>query len=426
MKKNRLRVFMTILATTMACAFLIVLASVGFGIQKTMTEEVKSQQVLTEVTVQGKETDEGSEQLTKENLKELAETDNVTAVVRRNYVDMPVEVTFEDRKADVYPTIITNMEEEFKANLALKKGEVPKKKNEVIVGYHFAKTLLTEEEQQKYQEAMETSDGQIEEPTGYEGNLIGKEFTMNLTKDVDGEVETKSYTFKISGVSKEPTRDWMQDQGIYINDEFREEILTFINTEEETVDDIPYTEVFVYASGIEQVEQVTNDIKDKGYMVYSITEELNSINLFFTIFKAGLIFVGTIAVLIASIGIFNTMTMAVTERTQEIGIMKALGAQPNVIRRLFLMESAYIGIVGSIIGVAISYAISFAVNMLLPLVVGSALGEEGQIEFTFSYIPVSLVLISAGISIGVAMISGFRPAVKATNINVLSALRREL
>jgi acetoin utilization transport system permease protein len=426
MKKNRLRVFMTILATTMACAFLIVLASVGFGIQKSMTEEIKSQQIITEVNVQAKESNGKVEAIKKENLDELAETDNVTAVVRRNSIDMPVEVTFEDRKGEVYPTI-TNMEEELKGNLALEKGEVPKSENEVIVGYHFAKLLLTKEENEKYQKEMESSDGPIEEPAGYEGDLVGKEINMTILKDVDGKEEKKSYTFKISGVGKAPSRDWFRDQSIYINDSLRDEILTFVSTDEnESVTDNPYSQVFVYASGLEHVAQVTDDLKEKGYMVYSITEELDSVNLFFNVFKAGLIFVGTIAVVIASIGIFNTMTMAVTERTQEIGIMKALGAQPGVIRRLFLMESAYIGIVGSVLGVAISYVISYAANMLLPIILNSATGNEGEIDFTFSYIPVSLVLISAAISIGVAIISGLRPAVKATNINVLSALRREL
>ena len=76
-------------------------------------------------------------------------------------------------------------------------------------------------------------------------------------------------------------------------------------------------------------------------------------------FKIGLIFVGVIAVLISAIGIFNTMTMAVTERTQEIGIMKAIGASPNVIRKMFLLESAYIGILGSVLGIIISYGVSF-------------------------------------------------------------------
>ena len=66
MKKNRLRVFMTILATTMACAFLIVLASIGFGVQKSMTEEIQSQQIITEVSVSGKQTEkEGYQQINK-------------------------------------------------------------------------------------------------------------------------------------------------------------------------------------------------------------------------------------------------------------------------------------------------------------------------------------------------------------------------
>jgi len=431
MKKNRLRVFMTILATTMACAFLIVLASIGFGVQKSMTEEIQSQQIITEVSVSGKQTEkEGYQQINKEHLEDLSKTENVTAVVRRNSIDLPVEVSLEDRKGEVWPTI-TNMQEELKANLSLEKGKVPQADNEIIVGYHFAKALLTENEKNEYQKKMESSPNEpAKEPTGYQGDLVGKEITMTITKETEeGKEEKKSFTFKIAGVGEAPARDWMQDQSIYINDVLREEILSFAMPVEEgsQVSGIPYSEVYVYASNLEAVEQVTTDLKDKDYMVYSITEELDSINLFFTFFKAGLIFVGTIAVIIASIGIFNTMTMAVTERTQEIGIMKALGAQPGIIRRLFLMESAYIGIIGATIGVLISYAISFAANKLLPIILQSATGGgTSEIDFTFSYIPISLVVISVAISIGVAMISGLRPAVKATNINVLAALRREL
>ncbi|WP_249661852.1 ABC transporter permease, partial [Lysinibacillus fusiformis] len=78
---------------------------------------------------------------------------------------------------------------------------------------------------------------------------------------------------------------------------------------------------------------------------------LDQMNVFFLVLKIGLIFVGTIAVLIASIGIFNTMTMAVTERTREIGVLKAIGASPKLIQRLFLMESTFIGILGTLIAV---------------------------------------------------------------------------
>jgi len=420
---------MTILATTMACAFLIVLASVGFGVQKSITEEIKSQQIITEVSVSGKVPNDTSEPelIDQSHLDELRNVENVSAVVHRNSIDLPVEVTLDDRTGEVRPTV-TNMEEELKANLVLEKGEVPQAKNEIIVGYHFAKTLLTTEEREEYQKQIESSTDEIIEPSGYEGELIGKELTMTILKEDEGKEEKKSFTFKITGVGQAPTRDYLQDQSIYISDELREEILSFVMSSDDVPSkDIPYSEVLVYAKSLETVNQVTNDLKDNGYLVYSITEELDSINLFFNFFKAGLIFVGTIAVIIASIGIFNTMTMAVTERTQEIGIMKALGAQPGIIRRLFLMESAYIGVIGAIIGVVISYGISFAANMLLPIILQSATGGEGRkIDFVFSYIPVSLVIISVAISLGVAMISGVRPAVKATNINVLSALRREL
>ncbi|MDE1455742.1 FtsX-like permease family protein, partial [Bacillus paralicheniformis] len=99
--------------------------------------------------------------------------------------------------------------------------------------------------------------------------------------------------------------------------------------------------------------------------------------------KIGLIFVGVIAVLISAIGIFNTMTMAVTERTQEIGIMKAIGASPNVIRKMFLLESAYIGILGSVLGVIISYGVSFLVNKIIPPIL-SSVSEGGASAADFS------------------------------------------
>ena len=150
-------------------------------------------------------------------------------------------------------------------------------------------------------------------------------------------------------------------------------------------------------------------------------------NMFFTVLKAGLIFVGTIAVLIASIGIFNTMTMAVTERTREIGVMKAIGARPKLIQRLFLMESAAIGVIGTVLAVVISYGVSMLANWLVPIIVMSSLGEEGgdNMNVLISVIPWQLVVISAAISIGVAMVSGWRPARKATQIDVIQALRQE-
>ncbi len=422
---------MTVLATTIGCAFLIVLASVGFGMQKSMQEELLTAQKLNEIQISGKETDAGFEQGNDQQIKELEDTKNVAAVVRRSYATTTGQTAAKlgDRTADFAPLLLTNMENEFKANLKLDSGEAPENDREVIVGHHFAASLLTDAERKKRDEQAQNSETAAEEPEGFQGELIGKEIVLTQTEQIDGKSETKSWTFTISGITKAPAKDYLQDATVYISDDWKEDMQAFAAKADgaDEIEPQDYNEIKVYTSSVEDVKGVTDSLKDKGYLVYSITEELENMNLFFNAFKAGLIFVGTVAVLIASIGIFNTMTMAVTERTQEIGIMKAIGAQPGVIRRIFLLESAFIGLLGALLGVIIAYAVSFAANFAIPLVLGAV--SEGSMEgvdFTFSYIPLSLVLIAGGISLGVALISGLRPAVKATNINVLSALRREL
>ncbi|KAA0546697.1 ABC transporter permease [Bacillus sp. BGMRC 2118] len=416
MKKNRLRVFMTILATTMGCAFLIMIASVGFGIHKSITEEIKKQQMLTEIQVNGSEDKNGYKEVTKEDVEKIKNIDGVKAVVARSSSMGQLEANFEDRKNEVNG-VITNMEEEIKAGMMLDRGRLPEKENEIVIGYHFASHLLTEKER--------TSESREGELKGYTGELLNKEISFTLTNEINEETVTKEFTFKVVGITKEPSRDWVVDTNVYVGESLREELIPSGSIPADL--EMPlYNQVNAYAINMQAVQSVTDELKDNDYLVYSVTEELEQLNMFFTALKAGLIFVGTVAVLIASIGIFNTMTMAVTERTQEIGIMKAVGAEPTIIKRLFLMESAYIGIMGSFIGVVISYAISILANKLIPIIINSTTNSEGPMDFTFSYIPVSLVLIATVISIGVAIISGLRPAMKATSINVLSALRREL
>lgn len=182
-----------------------------------------------------------------------------------------------------------------------------------------------------------------------------------------------------------------------------------------------------YATDMEAVKGVLKKLKAMNLSVYSVTEQLDQLNVFFLALKVGLIFVGTIAVLIASIGIFNTMTMAVTERTREIGVMKAIGAGPKLIQRLFIMESAYIGVLGTVIAIIISYIISFLANLALPKILDAVISDGGIEEagIRFSTIPWELVVIASLISIGVAVLSGWRPARKATKIDVIQALHQE-
>lgn len=419
MKRNKLRVATTILAATMGCAFLIVLASIGFGLHQTITDDVLDNNMVTEIEVAGKsdgETEIAPADIPATELQKIREMEHVLAVVERNQPDADTQIIIGERST-YSMAVLSSMQEEEKAGFALSEGQMPAKPTEVIVGFHMAERLLTEEEMEK--------EANGEEIQGFAGSLIGQTIQMELTpymNEGDEAREGETWEFVVTGIAEEPAKDWMTDNRVYADSSWGPVFNEALGLEES------FKNILVYADELQNVGGITNALKEDGYYVYSVTEELGSMNVFFTALKAGLIFVGTIAVLIASIGIFNTMTMAVTERTREIGVMKAIGAQPKLIRKLFLMESAAIGIIGTVLAVAISYAISLLSNWLIPMIVMSSLGEDRPDDFTLviSTIPWQLVLIASVISIGVAMVSGWRPARKATQIDVIQALRQEM
>lgn len=414
-KKNKMRVFMTVLAATMGTAFLIVLASVGFGLHETIRGEILSNRLVTQIEVYSSEMDE-------EKVIELKKRGHVKAVVFRQNIGTEQQSSIGNFTGN-NPLIVTDFKEEEKANFELQEGRLPERVNEVIVGSNFADYLLNQPD--------ENQDGEF---TTYDGKLIGEQFSYQISNN-EGEMIEEKMLLTIVGIGKKPAKDWEQDQKIYADTSIIPKLEKIYYThvdkpadEHSDAQQLFYGNVNVYADKLENVKAISTALKDDGYSVYSISDELDQLDVFFLALKAGLVFVGTIAILISSIGIFNTMTMAVTERTREIGVMKAIGADPKLIQRLFLMESAWIGIVGTVLAVVISYGVSIVSNYVLPIIVTAALGEEdfGDMTVTFSVIPWQLVVIASIISIGVAMISGWRPARKATKIDVINALRQEL
>lgn len=426
-KKNKMRVFMTVLAATMGCAFLIVLASVGFGLQDSIRKDILSNETVTKIQVFGETV------FTDEQVNEIKKIEHIETVLETISVNASAQSYFEDRET-TSELFVMNMQDFRQVNGKLFEGTYPTKPTEIIVGYHFGQTLLNEidrnviEEKNKKAEAEGTYyDGNEE---GHKGSLVGKEIDLSLVPYSSTDKESKKMTYTIVGVTKEPSYDWMTDNKVYMSALQKDALASnFAAINDETKEEeLFYSQFNIFADSMENVKPILEKLKEKGYSVYSVIEQLEEIDVVFLVLKIGLIFVGTIAVLIASIGIFNTMTMAVTERTREIGVLKAIGASPKLVQRLFLMESTFIGILGTVIAVAISYAISFATNALLPLVLEAATGEDafGTTDITFSFIPWQLVVIASAISIGVAMISGYRPARKATKIDVIQALRQEL
>lgn len=431
LKRNRLRVFTTVLATTMGCAFLIVLASIGFGLQGSMEREILTDQAVTEIQVY----EDGQN---KTNVDAIRKMENVRAVIPKTNTELMANVKFENR-ANSVNVKMTDFKEEDKVGRKLSEGRLPQNSNEIVVGYHFAENLLSKadlKEQEILNEKASENNTAVSEQVkkfGYKESLVGKTISVKLQTYESEKPINKELTFKVVGVTEKPAREWdIQNLILFSNDLKSDFYNIYKSSVKDSKDikpeeDIFYTELKVHATNLEAVKGVIAKLKDQGLSVYSITEQLDEINVIFLAFKVGLIFVGTIAVLIASIGIFNTMTMAVTERTREIGVMKAIGASPKLIQRLFLMESAWIGIIGTVIAIVISYGISFLSNWLLPIIIDMATDSNQfqEADIVFSHIPWQLILVASVISIGVALLSGWRPARKATKIDVIQALRQE-
>ena len=184
---------------------------------------------------------------------------------------------------------------------------------------------------------------------------------------------------------------------------------------------INYSNAKVKMNNKNNIGQAQLQIESMGFQVSSIKETIDQINQFFGIFQVILISFGGIAILVACLGMFNTLTISLIEKTREVGFMKALGTMRHDIYWLFTLESVLIGAIGSILGVAIGVLSGVALNYgIFALASGS-----GNQSVELFYIPMSLVLIILGISLLVSLLTGIYPARRAAKISPLNAMRYE-
>jgi putative ABC transport system permease protein len=132
--------------------------------------------------------------------------------------------------------------------------------------------------------------------------------------------------------------------------------------------------------------------------------------------------IGTLALLVASIGIANTMIMAVYERTREIGILKAVGASPGDIRKLFVAESSFIGLVGGVAGTVLGWLLGLGLNRLILAILR---WQELPVRGTFFVVTGWLVLLALAFATVVGLLSGLYPAARAARLDPIEALRYE-
>ncbi len=169
----------------------------------------------------------------------------------------------------------------------------------------------------------------------------------------------------------------------------------------------------------EELENVRRQITEMGFTVSALSDTIEEANKIFQAVQIVLSLFGAVALIVSAIGMFNTMTIALLERTQEIGIMKSLGASNKDVWKLFLVESVLIGFLGGISGIIVGLAggevSNFGINKLAHSLGGGAVD--------LFYTPSEFIMIILVFSTVVGFLTGLYPARRAARLNVLDALR---
>ena len=182
-----------------------------------------------------------------------------------------------------------------------------------------------------------------------------------------------------------------------------------------------YSSISVRVKNPAQVQGVEDAIKKMGFTTFSILDATRSLRQFFAVLDLFLGIFGSLALAVASIGIVNTLVMAILERRREIGIMKAIGASDGDVKRLFFAEAGAMGILGGIVGVALGWAIGQVIN----LGTNVYLKRQSLPPEHFWAVPWWLVGSAIFFAFVVSLVSGLYPAGRAARLDPVQALRYE-
>ena len=182
-----------------------------------------------------------------------------------------------------------------------------------------------------------------------------------------------------------------------------------------------YNAVTVKVNQAKHTQEVEDGIKQMGYMSFSVNDALRGAKNAFIFLDILLSLVGSIALAVSSLGIVNTMVMSILERTREIGIMKAIGASDEHIRRIFLIEASVIGVLGGLLGIAIGWTVGHIINFGANLYIQS----QGGTPATLFSLPLWLVSGAIAFSVVVSLIAGSYPAQRASRLDPIQALRHD-
>lgn len=276
-------------------------------------------------------------------------------------------------------------------------------------------------------------------------DIVGKAATIVLTREymIDDELKLEKKDVRVRVVGQlEKSDNWRYGNVAYAPLSLIKEMNDWLNrdrgdqsgegssrrTRDREQDEFVFDELTVKVESREMVESVVADLKKKGFEVWSPARELEQINKFFFVIQLILGGIAAISLLVASIGIVNTMIMSILERTKEIGIMKVIGATVYNIRWLFLMESGFIGLIGGLTGLGLAWGAVSLVNYFGKaggMMDGFMMGGGGGEMSNLAVIPTWLALFAIGFAFVIGLLAGIFPAIRASRLSALQAIRSD-
>lgn len=228
--------------------------------------------------------------------------------------------------------------------------------------------------------------------------------------------ETQSFHLQVIGISPER----MPAIQVSLNDRIAMKNWWFNSTN--ILDRDGYDSVTIRAADVSRANELSVQFRKEGFQVQSLELFVTAANRILTVVTIMFTMIGSIALLVATIGIANTMVMAIYERTREIGILKAMGASRGEVRQMFMLEAGFIGMIGGVCGLLIGWILGLGLNQAIEMF--SRLREQPIHGKFFLVTP----LLAAGVILFatfIGLLAGLLPAQRAAKLDPLQALRHE-
>jgi putative ABC transport system permease protein len=228
--------------------------------------------------------------------------------------------------------------------------------------------------------------------------------------------ETQSFNLRVQGVSQERSRTIQAS----VADRLAMKNWWFNSTN--VLEREGYDSVTIRAVDVSRASELTEQLKGDGFQVQSLEIVVQVANRIVTAITVMFTMIGSIALLVATIGIANTMVMAIYERTREIGILKAMGASRGEIRQMFMMEAGFIGLIGGVVGLLLGWLLGLGLNQAILIYMKY---REIPVHGHFFVVTLTLAVGVILFATFIGLVAGLLPAQRAAKLDPLEALRHE-